>query len=120
MSKTIKWATEPTTDDLTDAATFLTLLGVTAARLDSSTPQTLYPAKDLLRASRLPGLPPTNAGVVKWTKRLKAGDQIPPVLLVRGSTTLATPLTIAEGYHRVSACYLLNEQTPVAVHFLTT
>lgn len=119
MSKTIKWGDKASAGDVADAGWFLTLLGVGTTHLDG-TPRALFPAKDLLRASRLPGLPQNNAGVTKWAKRLKAGDEIPPVLLVRGSIALNAPLTIAEGYHRVSACYLLAEDTPVAAYFLTT
>jgi len=39
------------------------------------------------------------------------------VLLLAGGV-LDRPLIIAEGYHRVCACYLRDEQTPVACHFL--
>lgn len=115
--KTIEWAAAPTEDDRFDAGRFLTLLGVTRAVLDDRD-QVFYLAKDLLRAARLPGLPQSNAGVAKWLKRIKSGDQVPPVLLVQGNRGADLPLIIAEGYHRVSACYLLDEQTLVAGHFL--
>ena len=116
--KAIKWADTPTDDDRADASRFLTLLGGPQAILENSG-QVFHPAKDLLRAARLPGLPQNNAGVAKWLKRIKAGEEVPPVLLVRGDLAIDVPLVIAEGYHRVSACYLLNEATPVAGHFLT-
>lgn len=115
--KMIKWADAPTDDDLDDAAKFLTLLGVPRVIL-SDTEVLFHPAKDLLRAARLPALPQNNAGVAKWLKRIKAGETVPPVLLVRGDLAADLPLTIAEGYHRVSACYLLDEQTLVYGCFL--
>jgi hypothetical protein len=118
--KTIKWADAPTQDDLDDAGRFLSLLSVLRIPAITDQRQELHPVKDLLRAARLPGLPQNNAGVAKWLKRIKAGDEVPPVLLVRGDLTTDRPLLIAEGYHRVSACYLLDEATPVAGFFLST
>ncbi len=115
--KTIKWADAPTEDDLIDAGVFLTLLGV-GGPIEDIQERVLHPAKDLLRAARLPGLPLFNKGVDKWSKRIKAGDELPPVLLVRGDLSTDRPLIVAEGYHRVSACYLLGEATPVAGFFL--
>jgi hypothetical protein len=117
MTKAIKWADEPSADDLADAAAFLGLLGVTQVEREPGGLVKVQ-AKDLLRASRLPGLPQNNAGVAKWLKRIKTGDTIPPCLLVRGSLAYDRPLIIAEGYHRVSACYLLDEQTEVAAFWL--
>lgn len=111
------WAPVPTEDDVLDATWFLTLLDVSgplAADLD----QRLYPAKDVLRAARLPMLSKGSAGVAKWTKRLRDREPIPPVLLWVGSLSGNRPLLLAEGYHRVCACYLLGEDTEVACHFL--
>jgi hypothetical protein len=118
VTKAIKWADEPSYDDIADAAAFLRLMGVTQVDREPGDLVKVQ-AKDLIRASRLPGLPQTNAGVTTWTKRIKAGDQIPPCLLVRGSLLYDRPLVIAEGYHRVSACYLLGEKTEVAAFWLT-
>ena len=109
------WADAPTTDDVADAARFLTLLGVDADVAFDADPRH-YPAKDLLRAARLPVLPKDNRGVHKWAGRIRDGDVIPPVLLLAG--TLDRPLILAEGYHRVCACYLRDEATPVACHLL--
>jgi hypothetical protein len=117
VTKAIKWVDEPDIDDFAKAAKFLRLVGVT--QVDREPGELVkVQAKDLIRASRLPGLPQNNAGVAKWTKRIKTGDMIPPCLLVRGSLAYDRPLVIAEGYHRVSACYLLDEQTEVAAFWL--
>ena len=110
------WAAQPTVDDVADAGWFLTLLSVPGPLTADPTAR-LYPAKDLLRASRLPLLPKYNTGVRKWSNRLPRGDVIPPVLLLAG--TLDRPLILAEGYHRVCAAYLRDEATPVSCHFLS-
>jgi len=113
-----RWAAIPTADDVADATHFLTLLDV-AGPLTVDEDQCVYPAKDLLRAARLPLLPKDSAGVHKWLGRLHDGAEIPPVLLLIGSLVADRPLIVAEGYHRVCACYLRDEQTPVACHYLT-
>jgi hypothetical protein len=111
------WAPAPTEDDVRDAGWFLQLLDVPGPITVDPTQQA-YQAKDLLRAARLPVLSKVNAGVRKWTKRLRGGDPLPPVLLLVGSLDRDRPLIIAEGYHRVCACYLSDEQTMVECHFL--
>ena len=70
-------------------------------------------AKDLLRASRLPALPPENYHVARDLQKVKAGKQLSPVLLVRGQLTSEVPLTIADGYHRVCASYHLDEDADI-------
>jgi hypothetical protein len=58
-------------------------------------------AKDILRASRLPMLPKDNIHVKKNLKKIKNGEKLSPVLLVRGENRLI----IADGYHRVCSVY---------------
>ena len=71
-------------------------------------------AKDLLRASRLPVLPPDNFHVAKDLKKVRAGKKLSPVLLVRGRLGPAeVPLTIADGYHRICASYHLDEDADI-------
>lgn len=72
-----------------------------------------YLAKDLLRASRLPMLPPENVHVAKDLKKVSKGRRLSPVLLVAGDVQHDSPLTIADGYHRISASYLLTEDAPI-------
>jgi len=115
--KTIKWADAPTQDDLIDAAEALTLVGIERVTLNQA--PKLHPAKDLLRFAQLPALPQDNKGAAKWLKKIENGNEVPPVLLVRGKLAIGLPLVIAEGYHRVSACHLLDEKTPVFGFFLS-
>ena len=71
-------------------------------------------AKDLLRASRLPVLPPENFHVAKDLKKVKAGKKLSPVLLVRGRLGAAdVPLTVADGYHRICASWHLDEDADI-------
>lgn len=65
-------------------------------------------AKDILRASRLPLLPKDNIHVKNNIKKVKNGEKLSPVLLVRGEK-----LIIADGYHRVCAIYYLSEDLTI-------
>ena len=65
-------------------------------------------AKDILRASRLPLLPKDNIHVKKNIKKVKNGEKLSPVLLVRHDS-----LIIADGYHRVCAIYYLSEDLEI-------
>lgn len=65
-------------------------------------------AKDILRASRLPLLPKDNVHVKKNIKKVKNGEKLSPVLLVRHDS-----LIIADGYHRVCAIYYLSEDLEI-------
>ncbi|SFW17018.1 hypothetical protein [Chitinophaga sancti] len=64
----------------------------------------LKKAKDILRASQLPLLPPENIHVKENIAKVKSGKKLSPVLLVRSER-----LIIADGYHRVCSIYYLSE-----------
>ena len=68
-------------------------------------------AKDILRAARLSLLPADNPHVRSDLAKISAGKKLSPILLVRGSA--ADALQIADGYHRVCASYLTDENTPI-------
>lgn len=63
-----------------------------------------FMAKDIFRASGLPHLAADDHEVEKDLAKVKSGEKLSPVLLVRG-----TPLWVADGYHRICASYHLNE-----------
>ena len=65
-------------------------------------------AKDILRASGLPLLPADNIHVKENIQKVKKGEQLSPVLLVR-----AEKLIIADGYHRVCSIYYLSEDLDI-------
>jgi hypothetical protein len=70
-------------------------------------------AKDLLRASDLPELPPDNVHVAKDLAKVRKGELLSPVLLLRGRLVVGVPLTVADGYHRICASYHLNEDADI-------
>jgi len=72
-----------------------------------------WKAKDLLRASGLGLLPTDNPHVSSDLKKVKEGDKLSPVLLVRGSLNRSAPLQIADGHHRICASYHLDEDADI-------
>ncbi len=112
------WKSDPEDHDFPAAVDYLTLLldpesaraAVGALRHARGTTRK---AKDLLRASSLPLLPPDNAHVASDLAKVRLGEQLSPVLLVRGRLGHGVPLTIADGYHRVCASYHLDENADI-------
>ncbi len=74
---------------------------------------TLYKAKDILRAARLPLLGKKNPHVASDLEKIHTGQALSPILLVRGDISRSRPLQIADGYHRVCACYRTDENTDI-------
>lgn len=70
-------------------------------------------AKDLLRASRLPLLGPEDPEVVKDLRKVRVGERLSPVLLVRGALGSDVSMTVADGYHRICASYHLDEDEDI-------
>ena len=116
------WQNEPDEHDYPAAHDYLTLItdettadGVVdrlrAAEL------THRKAKDILRASRLPLLAEDNPHVAKDLGKVKRGELLSPVLLVRGHTQeglrVNDDLVIADGYHRVCASHHLDENADI-------
>jgi hypothetical protein len=116
---TENWADKPDDHDYPAAEDYLSLMmPVAAARRMVSRLRTAAlvrrKAKDLLRASRLPALPPENVHVARDLEKVRAGKKLSPVLLVRGRLATAdVPLTVADGYHRICASYHLDEDADI-------
>ena len=70
-------------------------------------------AKDLLRSSGLEALPKDNVHVRRDLDKIDKGELLSPVLLVRGSAPQGVRLIIADGYHRICASYLLDEDADI-------
>jgi hypothetical protein len=112
--KTEHWKEEPEEKDYPAAFNYLSLL--IDPREAKKIVKTMkrnprlghFRAKDLFRASGLPHLPGDDHEVAKHLHEVKSGDQLSPVLLVRG-----TPLWVADGYHRICASYRLNEDEDI-------
>jgi hypothetical protein len=77
-----------------------------------------HQAKDLLRASGLALLPVDNAHVASDLAKIKRGDALSPVLLMRGDFRRGLPLTVADGYHRVCASYHVDENAEIPCHLV--
>ena len=118
MAGKLNWKEQPDDHDYPAAESYLSLImppsaAKRAARRLRAAPIEHWKAKDLLRASRLPVLQPDNIHVAKDLKKVRAGDKLSPVLLVRGQFSSDVPLTIADGYHRICASYHLDEDTDI-------
>lgn len=118
----VKWLDEPEEHDYAAALQFLSLIDDPSKGRNQQevntlrhAPDSAYYAKDILRASQLPLLPVDNTHVVKDLDKIKDGDALSPVLLIRGlrGHHYLEPLIIADGYHRVCAAYYTDENTPI-------
>ena len=114
----VKWLDEPEAHDFDAAADYLSLVGdadvvaKTVAALHEAEPA-YRKAKDILRAARLDLLPTTNMHVKADLDKIHAGKRLSPILLVRGDATRGARLEIADGYHRVCASYVTDENTAI-------
>jgi hypothetical protein len=118
MSQREHWKQQADDHDFLAASDYLSLVleasdlpGVVEA-LRKATP-VVRKAKDLLRSSRLPELPPDNVHVAGDLKKIADGKQLSPVLAVRGQLRNDIPLTVADGYHRICASYHHDEDADI-------
>jgi len=118
------WKEEPDEHDYPAAAAYLSLLmpqdqviAVVGALKEASIEH--QKAKDLLRASRLALLATNNAHVAADLEKVKQGERLSPVLLVRGQMAADVALTVADGYHRVCASYHLDENADIPCRIVT-
>jgi len=115
---TVKWLDEPEAHDFDAAADYLSMVGgpdvveKTVDALRAAKP-TSRKAKDILRAADLALLPTSNPHVKGDLVKIHAGRPLSPILLVRGNAMRGAPLQIADGYHRVCASYVTDENTPI-------
>ena len=114
----VKWFDAPQPHDYDAATDYLTMIAEpesvakTVAALRDA--KTVYrKAKDILRAARLALLPKSNVHVKADLARIGAGKKLSPILLVRGDASGSMRLEIADGYHRVCASYMTDENTDI-------
>ncbi len=115
---TVRWLGEPEAHDYDAAADYLSLVGepdVVAKTVASlrRAEATFRKAKDILRAADLAQLPTTNHHVKADLAKIAAGKPLSPILLVRGNAARGAALQIADGYHRVCASYVTDENTDI-------
>jgi len=116
----IKWLDEPEEHDYPAAESYLSLIYEShvvhneksglSIRLKSA-PIVLFKAKDIFRASGLPLLDETNSHVRKDKKKIDSGEKLSPLLLVRDTNN--GKVVIADGYHRLCAVYLYDEDAVI-------
>lgn len=118
IAKAEVWGNKPDAHDYPAAEDFLGLIFPPPQAKQiveglHSAPIVHRKAKDILRASGLGVLDDTNIHVRKDLEKVKAGEPLSPVLLVRGDAWRGRPLIIADGYHRVCASWRLNEDADI-------
>jgi len=119
----VAWLGEPEEHDYPAATSYLSLVaGATiveaAEAAFRSAASTSFKAKDILRAARLDVLPETNPHVASDLAKVRAGQALSPVLLVRGDVRTGLPAQIADGYHRVCASCLTDENCDIPVRII--
>ena len=108
----IKWLKEPEDHDYPAAESYLRLLydkplaAATVTRLRHVAIVT-FKAKDIFRASGLSLLGISNSHVERDQARIRKGQSLAPLLLVRMKDH--SKLIIADGYHRLGAVYSFDE-----------
>jgi hypothetical protein len=114
----VKWLDKPEPHDYPAATDYLELLvgPETAINLTKRLIAgniTHKKAKDILRAAQLTLLPKDNPHVAADLNKIRNGQPLAPVLLIRGDLTTNRPLHIADGYHRICATYHTDENTNI-------
>lgn len=112
----IKWLREPEEQDYPAAESYLSL--VYDERTASGHVEKLrrarmskFKAKDIFRASRLSLLGASNYHVKKDRRKIKAGESLSPLLLIRDGKN--GTVVIADGYHRLCAVYSFDEDAVI-------
>ena len=112
------WKAVPEEHDYSAAAAYLSLILpnrhvqqlVTKLR---SADSAVGKAKDLVRASGLPLLGRDNPHVASDLEKILQGTALSPLLAIRGEMASGLPLVIADGYHRLCASHLFDENAEV-------
>lgn len=112
-AKRVRWREKPEAKDFTAAAAYLKLIlpdrKATAGVVKLRRARNIWqPPKNVERASGLKLLPSDDPEVADKLKKLKKGQPLSPILLVRGNLPGRMPLIIADGYHRVGASYIVD------------
>jgi len=116
----VKWMEEPEAQDFPAAGDYLDLLSephivkALTERLQAGV-VVHKKAKDILRAAQLQLLSDDNPHVAADLSKIKKGQPLSPILLIRGDFAAGVPLQIADGYHRVCASYHTDENTDIPV-----
>jgi hypothetical protein len=114
--RTIQWLPDAEDHDYPAAQSYLSLTCEDAAakryveKLRRSRIAS-FKAKDIFRASGLSLLGVSNSHVRKDQEKIRSGERLSPLLLVRDSTT--GKVIVADGYHRLCAVYSFDEDAVI-------
>ena len=118
MSKNveIKWRSEPEEQNYPAALSYLSLLYEESVATKyvshlKAAAMAGFKAKDIFRASGLSLLGVSNSHVEKDKEKIKSGHSLSPLLLVRDAAH--GKVLIADGYHRLCAVYLYDEDAVI-------
>lgn len=114
----VRWKAEPDDHDYPAAEDYLQLLMTAADAAELATAlRTAAPtskkSKDLLRASGLATLDSQNVHVRKDLQKIHDDIALSPVLLIRGDARRGISLIVADGYHRICAVHLVDEDAEI-------
>jgi hypothetical protein len=112
----IKWLAEQEEHDYPAALSYLSLTydkqrAATYVNKLKQAPISEFKAKDIFRASGLSSLGISNAHVEKDQKKIRLGQRLSPLLLIRDSAN--GKVIIADGYHRLCAIYSFDEDAVI-------
>jgi disulfide oxidoreductase YuzD len=112
----IEWLGEPNASNYPAAKSYLSLLydeaTVTAYVNGLKKAEMVeFKAKDIFRASNLSLLGISNLHVKRDQKKIKKGDHLSPILLVRDHHR--GKVVVADGYHRLCAVYHYDEDARI-------
>ena len=112
----IRWLDECEPPNYPAAFSYLTLIYTPAiakgiVKKLKATRVSEFKAKDIFRASALSLLGVSNSHVERDRKKIKRGEPLSPILLVRDATH--GKVVIADGYHRLCALYSFDEDAIV-------
>ena len=116
-SRKVRWLPRVEAHDFPAARSYLALIydrkrvSNMIARLKGA-PVVQFKAKDIFRASRLPLLGVSNSHVEKDRVRIRRGQGLAPLLLVRDEPN--GTVVIADGYHRLCAVYEVDEDAVIS------
>ncbi len=108
----IAWLAAPEPHNYPAALSYLSLVfsersAANLVRRLKKAPVSGFKAKDIFRASGLPLLGISNLRIERDRKKILAGTRLSPLLLVRD--TAHGKVVIADGYHRLCALYMFDE-----------
>ena len=112
----IKWLSGPEKQDYPAALSYLCLIyperaAASYVRKLKRAAISPFKAKDIFRASGLSLLGVSNAHVEKDRQKIRSGQGLSPLLLVRDSGN--GKVIIADGYHRLCAVYAFDEDAVI-------